>query len=291
MYIYRTKGICPPEIHFDLSGNILTSVRFVGGGCRGNARLISRLLEGQEIEKVLPLMKGIQCRNDTSCPDQLYRAVQMALAGELKEESIRVYDAPGTYQRVVVCADINGSVKALQALLSRPADGVFCLGNLTGPDGENDRVVELARGEKMVSLLGPFDRTLFCADPKNQDYLLQAPLYLRLQLGGRRVLGFYGGFIQELSGFSDFAPYSLELLMVANLSDYLRNETVYPALTTMTEQFSVDTLLFASTGLWKHERLGKVDFINVGPVAGNGGYQYALLAWENEQLKVSFEMV
>lgn len=292
MYIYKTRGICPPEIHFQLSGNVLTGVRFMGGGCRGNAQLIGRLLEGQEIDKVLPLLKGIQCRNNTSCPDQLYQAVQLAREGKLKEEeSIRVYEAPAPYQRVAAVAGVSGNVEALQAVLRLPVEAVVCLGNLTGPAGDNDEVVELARKEKLLLVQGPYDRTLPCRKPEHREFLLLAPLYVRFQLGRLRVLGFYSGFIQELSGFSDFAPYSLELLMVSNLSDYLRNESVFPALETMTEQFSVDVILFAFTNEWKHVRLGKVDFINVGPVKEGGQFKYVLLEWAGEELQVSFETV
>lgn len=289
MYIYRTKGICPPEIHFQLSGNTLTNVRFVGGGCRGNAQLISRLLEGQEIDRVLPLLKGIKCRNNTSCPDQLSEAIQLALEGKLKEgEPIRICEIPSPYRKVAVFADLQGNARALKTLLHQSTEALICLGNLTGPSGENDEVVELARLENLIFVQGPFDRTLPCAKLENQAYLRNAPLYLRFQLGERRVLGFYGGFIQELSGFSDFAPYSLELLMVCNLSDYLRNEAVFPALETMTKQFSVDVVLFAHTGQWKHMRLGEVDFINVGKIVNDDTYDYALLEWQ-EKLKVSIE--
>ncbi|MDQ0285240.1 uncharacterized protein (TIGR03905 family) [Desulfofundulus luciae] len=292
MYIYKTKGICPPEIHFQLAGNILTGVRFVGGGCRGNAQLISRLLEGRELSEVLPLLKGIQCRNDTSCPDQLFQAIQLAREGKLREEEpITIYEAPASYQRVAVIAEVNGNVEALRVALRQPVEAVFCLGNLTGPAGDNDGVVELVRREKLVFIQGPFDRTLPCTKPENREFLRRAPLYLRFQLGRCRVLGFYSGFIQELSGFSDYAPYSLELLMVSNLSDYLRNESVFSALEAMTEQFSVDLVLFASTNEWKHVRLGKVDFINVGPLKEDGQFKYALLEWAGEELQVSFETV
>ncbi|SHF15149.1 uncharacterized protein TIGR03905 [Desulfofundulus australicus DSM 11792] len=292
MYIYKTRGICPPEIHFQLTGNTLTGVRFVGGGCRGNAQLISRLLEGREIDEVLPLLKGIQCRNNTSCPDQLFQAIQLAREGKLREEEpIAVYEVPVPYRRVAVLAEVNGNAEALRLALRQPVEAVFCLGNLTGPAGDNDGVVELARRKKLIFVQGPFDRTLPCTRPENREFLRRAPLYLRFQLGRCRVLGFYGGFIQELDGFSDYAPYSLELLMVSNLSDYLRNESVYPALEAMTGQFSVDVVLFASTNEWKHVRLGKVDFINVGPLKAESYFKYALIEWAGEELCVSFEVV
>ncbi|MFZ5650458.1 MAG: TIGR03905 family TSCPD domain-containing protein [Bacillota bacterium] len=292
MYVYRTKGICPAEIHFEISGNKLCAVRFVGGGCRGNASLISRLLERQELEAVLPLMKGISCRNDTSCPDQLFRAVEMARCGELGEaDPIRVFEDLRPHGRLAVIAGLNGNLAALRAVLSRNPGAVYCLGSLTGPRGENDAVAELARKEKVIFARGPFDNPDSCEKPENKDLLLLAPHYLVFKLGYRLGLGFYGGYIQEVNGFSDFSPYSLELLMVSNLSDYLRNEEVYPALQTMTEQFAADLVLFAHTGLYRQVRLGRVDFVNIGPVVDGGKYRYAQLEWDNNHLNVTFQKV
>lgn len=290
MYVYRTRGICPAEIHFQLSGKLLSGVRFVGGGCKGNAQLISALLEGREVSGVLPLLKGIRCRNDTSCPDQLFCAIEMALSGELEEAGpVRVYEDPGRHGRVAVMAELNGSPKALEAVLGLGADAVYCLGNLTGPGGDNDAVIELARAGGAVSALGPYDGLLDCKKQENRDYLLRAPHFLSFSLGERRGLGFYGGFIQELSGFSDFSPHSLELLMVSNLSDYLRNEEVFPALRAMTDQFGSDLVLFASTGLYRHINLGRVDFVNVGPAEDGGEYKYALLEREEGGVRISFK--
>ncbi|MFZ5632555.1 MAG: TIGR03905 family TSCPD domain-containing protein [Bacillota bacterium] len=292
MYIYRTKGICPSEIHFRLSQNVLTGVRFVGGGCKGNAQLISSLLEGRDVNDVIPFLRGVQCRNGTSCPDQLFQAVEAAQRGDLAEaDPVRIYEVPGRHGRVAVVAEISGSPAALQAVLRRDVDAVCCLGNMTGPGGDNDAVVEMARREKVIFALGPFDLTVPCGKPENREYLLQAPHFIAFRLGERRALGFYGGYIQELGGFSDFSPHSLELLMVSNLSDYLRNEEVYPALKTMTGQFGSDVVLFAHTGRYRHVRLDGVDFVNVGPVADGGAYKYALLEWEQDQLKVSFERI
>lgn len=275
---------------------MLKDVCFVGGGCRGNARLISRLLEGRDVDEVVPLLKGISCRNDTSCPDQLARAIALAREGKLRaSDEIRIYEAPAPHWKVAVISGVAGNLPAFRQVIATVRSKVevlYSLGNLTGPGGANDAVVELARREKIIFAPGPFDRTLPCQKPENRDYLLQAPLFLSFQLGKKRVLGFTDGFIQELDGFSDFSLYSLELLMVCNLSDYLRNEEVYPALIAMTEQFAADVVFFAGTGVWKHVRLGKADFINVGPLENNeGAGQYALLTWEREGLRVSFEAV
>jgi len=33
--IYKTKGVCSREIHFDVEGDIVKNVKFIGG-CAGN---------------------------------------------------------------------------------------------------------------------------------------------------------------------------------------------------------------------------------------------------------------
>ncbi len=292
MYIYRTRGICPSEIHFSLAGNKITGLNFVGGGCKGNAQLICRLLEGRGPDEALPLMRGIQCRNGTSCPDQLARAIEEIKGGELAEaETIRVFEDPRPRLTVAVIADLNGNAAALRAVLRLGTDALYCLGNITGSGGENDAVVELAVNSGVLFTLGPHDLTFPCRKPGNNDILVKAPHFLRCQLGDRKALGFYSGYIQELQGFSDFLPNSLELLMVSNLSDYLRKREVYPALRTMSEQFASDLVLFAHTGEYSHTTLGGVDYVNVGPVEDGGVYRYALLKWEKDQLRVSFETV
>lgn len=292
MYIYRTKGICPPEIHFELSGNTLKNVLFVGGGCKGNARLITRLLEGREVVEVLPLLRGVQCRNDTSCPDQLCLAIESALTGQLEEAApVKIFEVPGSYHRVAVIAELNGNLEALRASLSLGVDAVCCLGSLTGPGGDNDTVAETARRANIILVRGPLDSPDGCVKPENREYLCNTPHFLSFSMGGKRVVGFYGGYIQEIEGFSDFSRFSLELLMVSRLSDYLRSEEVYPALSSMAQQFEADVVLFAHTGLQRHVQLGRVDFINVGAVDDGGRYSYALLRWEGDHLEVSFETV
>lgn len=76
MFTYKTKGTCSREILFDVDGeNKLRSVRFIGG-CNGNLQGIAKLVEGRHIDEVEGLLKGIICRANTSCPDQLACAIQ-----------------------------------------------------------------------------------------------------------------------------------------------------------------------------------------------------------------------
>lgn len=75
MNIYRTKGTCSREIIFTVDeNNILKTLKFVNG-CSGNTQGISKLAVGRPIDEVIDLLKGIQCRNGTSCPDQLAKAL------------------------------------------------------------------------------------------------------------------------------------------------------------------------------------------------------------------------
>ncbi|MBE5806869.1 MAG: TIGR03905 family TSCPD domain-containing protein [Clostridiales bacterium] len=75
MYTYKTRGTCSSAINFDIEGDIVKNVRFVGG-CRGNTVGVARLCEGRTIDDVIACCKGIPCRGDTSCPDQLARALE-----------------------------------------------------------------------------------------------------------------------------------------------------------------------------------------------------------------------
>lgn len=75
MFTYRTKGTCSSQILIETDGDIITSVRFVGG-CTGNTQGVARLAEGRKIDDVIEMLSGIQCRGGTSCPDQLSRALK-----------------------------------------------------------------------------------------------------------------------------------------------------------------------------------------------------------------------
>ncbi len=75
MFTYQTKGTCSRSIIFRVDeNNVLHDVRFIGG-CSGNLQGVSRLVEGRTIDEVETLLAGIICRNGTSCPDQLSKAI------------------------------------------------------------------------------------------------------------------------------------------------------------------------------------------------------------------------
>lgn len=75
---YAPNGVCAKQIFFDLDGDKVTSVKFVGG-CSGNAQGISSLVEGMNVDEAISRMEGIRCGNKpTSCPDQLAQALKQA---------------------------------------------------------------------------------------------------------------------------------------------------------------------------------------------------------------------
>lgn len=78
-YTYRTRGVCATTINFELEDGIVSDVSFVGG-CNGNLKAISRLVEGMEAEKVIDILKGNTCGfKKTSCADQFAIALTEAL--------------------------------------------------------------------------------------------------------------------------------------------------------------------------------------------------------------------
>ena len=75
---YRTSGTCAQLIHFELDGDIVKNVQFLGG-CNGNLQGIGKLVEGMKADDVIARLQGIRCGNKTtSCPDQLARALAQA---------------------------------------------------------------------------------------------------------------------------------------------------------------------------------------------------------------------
>lgn len=80
-YRYTPEGVCSRQMIIEIEGNIIKSVKFIGG-CAGNTLGISSLVKGLTIDEVIKRLKGIPCGyKDTSCPDQLAKALE-----EIKEK-------------------------------------------------------------------------------------------------------------------------------------------------------------------------------------------------------------
>ncbi len=85
-YTYHTQGTCSVTISFDIDGDVITNVSFVGG-CPGNLKGISALVDGMTVTQIESKLKGIQCGvRNTSCPDQLARAVREAYEVEMSQK-------------------------------------------------------------------------------------------------------------------------------------------------------------------------------------------------------------
>lgn len=84
MYRFMTAGTCAKAIEFDVKDGKVTFVRFIGG-CRGNAAGLSNLAVGRTVDDVVRLLKGIECRGGTSCPDQFATALQEYSRGNAHE--------------------------------------------------------------------------------------------------------------------------------------------------------------------------------------------------------------
>ena len=76
MQTYMTKGTCSRQILFDVTeDNKVKNVKFIGG-CSGNLQAMARLVDGKDIDEVISTLKGIKCRSNTSCGDQLAIALE-----------------------------------------------------------------------------------------------------------------------------------------------------------------------------------------------------------------------
>ncbi len=75
MFTYFTSGTCSRQIIFDVDNeNKIHGVKFIGG-CSGNLQGVSKLVEGKDIDEIAATLAGVKCRNNTSCPDQLSKAI------------------------------------------------------------------------------------------------------------------------------------------------------------------------------------------------------------------------
>lgn len=74
-FIYTTEGTCARFIEIDLAGDTIREVRFIGG-CAGNTQGVATLAAGMEVGEAVRRLRGIRCRNGTSCPDQLAKALE-----------------------------------------------------------------------------------------------------------------------------------------------------------------------------------------------------------------------
>ena len=75
---FTPRGICARKITFELEGDVIQDVKFMGG-CPGNQSAIARLIKGKKAGEIADILEGNDCGGrGTSCADQLARAVRKA---------------------------------------------------------------------------------------------------------------------------------------------------------------------------------------------------------------------
>ena len=85
-YTYYPQDVCSRQIDFDIEGNVIKNVRFTGG-CNGNLKAISKLVDGMTVEEIERILSGNTCgANYTSCADQFARAVRAAYNAAKEEQ-------------------------------------------------------------------------------------------------------------------------------------------------------------------------------------------------------------
>ena len=80
MFTFYPEGVCSMMIEIELDGDVIKDVVFTGG-CNGNLTGISKLIKGMKADEVIEKLEGTRCGfKDTSCPDQLSKALREAIA-------------------------------------------------------------------------------------------------------------------------------------------------------------------------------------------------------------------
>lgn len=76
MYHYTTKGTCSTGIDLEIDEQGIITYCKIIKGCRGNTEGLNRMVIGRKASEVADMLAGIPCHGDTSCPDQLSRAIR-----------------------------------------------------------------------------------------------------------------------------------------------------------------------------------------------------------------------
>ena len=74
MFHYQNHGTCSTGIDLEITDGIITFCKFYNG-CKGNTEGLARMVVGQKADEVARRLAGVPCRGNTSCPDQLAKAI------------------------------------------------------------------------------------------------------------------------------------------------------------------------------------------------------------------------
>lgn len=80
-FTHNNSGVCSRSVSFDIApDHTVTGITFIGG-CHGNTQGVAALAEGMKAEEIIERCSGIRCgAKFTSCPDQLAKALEKAIA-------------------------------------------------------------------------------------------------------------------------------------------------------------------------------------------------------------------
>jgi len=297
---FRPTGVCPKEIHLDTEGGILKELNFLGGGCPGNAQLVSKLLRGRSISELIPLLKGIPCREGTSCPDQVAKALELDQKEGLPVAEMNILTVEETWGRIGVFSGIHGNPqilkKVLDQLLDKKIDRLICLGGLAGSPFSCEETISLLVKANVILLQDPSDLKMNRQEESprhDEEFFCQLPTLLEFRLGRLRGLAFHGGAMEEIPGYSEYDKYGADINAIIYLTNYLRDGSVAPAFETLAKQFWANLYVFNHTEEPLYKILPNRHFINVGkinPADGNKG-SYAIIEAKGDQVAVEFREV
>jgi len=297
---FKPQGICPKEIHLDIEGGILKELSFLGGGCRGNSYLVSKLLQGKPVRELIPLLKGIPCREGTSCPDQVAKALELDQREGLPMAEMNILTITEKWKRIGVFSGIHGDLqilkKVLEQLSSEAVDRLICLGGLIGETFFREEIVSLLVMGKVILLQDPSDLRINHhkeVSKPGKEFLSELPALLEFQLEKFKAIAFHGGAMEEIPGYSEYGKYGADINAIIYLSNYLRDEYVSPAFETLAKQFWANLYVFNHTDEPSYKILPNRHFVSVGkikPVEKNKG-SYAILEAKGDQLVVEFREV
>lgn len=74
-YEFIPKGVCSRKMIFEVENGVVKNVEVLGG-CNGNGKGMSALVEGMTVDEVIKRLKDIKCDNrSSSCPAQFAKAL------------------------------------------------------------------------------------------------------------------------------------------------------------------------------------------------------------------------
>lgn len=77
-HTFIPHGVCSRQIDFNLEDGKVNNVSFTGG-CDGNLKAISKLVDGMDADEVISVLEGNTCgKRPTSCADQFAKAIREA---------------------------------------------------------------------------------------------------------------------------------------------------------------------------------------------------------------------